>query len=269
MNTISNDYTVYMHIAPNGKKYVGITSNDVKKRWGHGCGYKTNKHFANAIQKYGWDNIAHRVLKTGLNREEACSMEKYLIALFQTNKQTYGYNQTTGGEYGYEFTEDVKNKLSKPKRLSNEQREKLKERGRMAYEKYLKGCVRTPESIQKMADSKRGKKQDPDVVKRRAEAIKKAYAIKGVSEEHREKLSKALKGRKFSSEHIQKIKECNAPDKNARSRKVVQIDNGVIVAEYCSTREAQRQTGINYTSIVRACAGKRLKHAGGFEWRYK
>ena len=35
-----NKYKVYMHICPNGKKYIGITQQDVLKRWNYGNGYK-------------------------------------------------------------------------------------------------------------------------------------------------------------------------------------------------------------------------------------
>ena len=34
-------YTVYMHICPNGKKYIGITKQKPIKRWGYnGINYK-------------------------------------------------------------------------------------------------------------------------------------------------------------------------------------------------------------------------------------
>ena len=31
-----NCYTVYEHIAPNGKKYIGITRRKPEYRWNHG-----------------------------------------------------------------------------------------------------------------------------------------------------------------------------------------------------------------------------------------
>ena len=49
-----NDYTLYMHIVPNNKVYIGITSTVPKIRWGcGGKGYCGHRYFWNAIQKYG------------------------------------------------------------------------------------------------------------------------------------------------------------------------------------------------------------------------
>ena len=43
---------VYIHICPNGKRYVGITQKeDPKERWDSGWGYQNNVHFFNAIKK--------------------------------------------------------------------------------------------------------------------------------------------------------------------------------------------------------------------------
>lgn len=38
-------WCVYVHIAPNGKKYVGITSQKPEKRWNHGEGYQRHPYF--------------------------------------------------------------------------------------------------------------------------------------------------------------------------------------------------------------------------------
>ena len=45
-----NKYKVYMHICPNGKKYIGITQQDVLKRWNYGNGYKGCVLFYKAIK---------------------------------------------------------------------------------------------------------------------------------------------------------------------------------------------------------------------------
>ena len=71
-----DNYTVYKHVSPSGKQYIGITKWDVEKRWSNGEGYKQCSYFYNAIQKYGWDNFEHIILYTNLSREKACEIEK-------------------------------------------------------------------------------------------------------------------------------------------------------------------------------------------------
>lgn len=94
-------YKVYMHTSPNGKKYVGITKQEVAHRWQNGNGYKSNSRFYRAILKYGWDNIKHEVLFDNLTQEEAYELEREMIALNESNNPNYGYNQTEGGENAY------------------------------------------------------------------------------------------------------------------------------------------------------------------------
>lgn len=93
-----NEYTVYLHISPNGKRYYGITIQDVKKRWNSGYGYPNNKYFTNAIKKYGWNNFEHIIVVKGLNEEEAKWLEIELIKEWDTTDRDKGYNITKGGE---------------------------------------------------------------------------------------------------------------------------------------------------------------------------
>ena len=114
-------YTVYMHEhRENGKKYIGITSQEVYERWGNGKCYKTTSHFRNAIDKYGWDMFRHEILYTDLTYEEACQKEVELIAKYQTTDRRYGYNNSVGGEKGalgnhHKLSEETKKKMSKAK----------------------------------------------------------------------------------------------------------------------------------------------------------
>ena len=104
---------IYKYTSPSNKIYIGITGKDVKYRWQNGYGYihNNNKHFENAILKYGWDNIKHEILFTELTKEEACLMEKFYIALYNTTNKKYGYNQTYGGESGVKHTDETKKKI--------------------------------------------------------------------------------------------------------------------------------------------------------------
>jgi len=109
-------FCVYVHTNKvNGKKYVGITSQDVVKRWKNGNGYYQNAHFYRAIQKYGWDNFEHVVVKTSITKDEACELEKNLILKYHSNDYRYGYNRSTGGENpasGITHTTETKMKMS-------------------------------------------------------------------------------------------------------------------------------------------------------------
>lgn len=110
------NYYVYMHICPNGKRYVGITTQRLKSRWRKGKGYINNKHFYNAILKYGWDNIEHLVYKVDTDKE-MFYLEKYLIAYYNTTDHSNGYNFSKGGEYssGWRHTTESKSLIAKSK----------------------------------------------------------------------------------------------------------------------------------------------------------
>lgn len=105
-----DNYTVYKHTTPSGKIYIGITGLPVEERWKRGRGYRQNEHFWNAIQKYGWDNISHEILETGLTRQEASEAEKRYIAFFDSTNREKGYNFTYGGETGIRHSEASRKK---------------------------------------------------------------------------------------------------------------------------------------------------------------
>lgn len=109
---MNENYTVYMHICPNNKKYIGITKNNVEKRWNHGRGYKNCILFYNAINKYKWENIIHKILYTNLAKEEASKKEIELIQKYKTFNSKFGYNICLGGIKGNIFSEETKIKIS-------------------------------------------------------------------------------------------------------------------------------------------------------------
>lgn len=106
MNNNSASFYLYIHIVPskissykNDKYYVGITSRTPQVRWVNGIGYKTQM-FYHAIQKYGWDNIEHRILASRLTQNQAEELEKEIISYLKSNQSEYGYNIAPGGLYG-------------------------------------------------------------------------------------------------------------------------------------------------------------------------
>ena len=68
---------------------------------------------------------------------------------------------------------------------------------------------------------------------------------------------------KHSEESKKKIRE------NSPSKAVIQLSkDGELIAEYPSTREAERQTGCCHGNICNCCKGK-YKSCGGYIWKYK
>lgn len=110
---LEKKYVVYMHIVPNNKKYIGITCNNINKRWRKGKGYWSNDYFTNAINKYGWDNIQHLILFDNLSKKEAEHKEIELINLYKTYKREYGYNIEKGGSLNKEVSNETREKLRK------------------------------------------------------------------------------------------------------------------------------------------------------------
>lgn len=132
----SNNYTVYMHIAPNDKKYVGITCQKPIYRWDNGNGYKQCTLMWRAICKYGWDNFAHEILYKNLSKEEAEQKEIELISKYKSNNKNYGYNIENGGNSVGKMSEETKLKISiaeRGKKMSEEAKQKMK--GRIPWNK--------------------------------------------------------------------------------------------------------------------------------------
>lgn len=62
--------------------YIGQT-NDIKTRWKPSA-YKTCTKFYNAINKYGWNNFKHEILKDNLTIDEANEWEEYYIKAYNS-----------------------------------------------------------------------------------------------------------------------------------------------------------------------------------------
>ncbi len=104
----------------NGKKYVGYTFTNYKKRFSkhvtESLG-KSQRYLCRAIRKYGKENFDVTLLATAPNHLEAKEMEIALITehnSFAHSKGGWGYNATIGGEgiNGYTYPEEARKKVS-------------------------------------------------------------------------------------------------------------------------------------------------------------
>jgi group I intron endonuclease len=143
-------FVVYKHTSPSGKVYIGMTSQDVNKRWSKGIGYKANSHFWKSICKYGWDNFRHEILEDNLTKEEACELEIDLIKKYQSNNPLYGYNLSSGGEC-----------IASGVKCSQEKREKIRQ-GRLGEKHWFYGKHLSEEHKQKISMSCKGKTYTPE-----------------------------------------------------------------------------------------------------------
>ena len=165
------NYTVYIHISPNNKYYVGITANTVIRRWNNGRGYIKNKYFYRAIKKYGWKNFQHEIVAEHLTKDEACKFEIALIKALDSTNPNYGYNFSSGGEHGgtgHVVSEETRKKIGdafRGKPLSEECKRKLSEslKGHAVSDEtrelislHRSGIYHTEETKRKISASKKG-----------------------------------------------------------------------------------------------------------------
>lgn len=158
---------VYIYTFPNGKKYIGQTTQTLAQRAARGKGYKHSLPVYNAIQKYGWDNI-HKEIFECQSENEMDSLERELIKKYNTTNRKFGYNLEDGG--------------NKNKHLSKETRQKISQS--------LQGHLVSTETREKMSKSQLGKHLSEEHKKK----IGKGNKGKVISKETKEKISIA-KGR--------------------------------------------------------------------------
>ena len=110
-----NNICIYKHTSPSGKVYIGQTCKKPEHRWENGKGYEGCTLFFSAIQKYGWNNIQHEILFTGLDQLNADIIEEDLIYYYKQIGKSY--NLATGGKVnrGWKHSDETKEKM----RLNN------------------------------------------------------------------------------------------------------------------------------------------------------
>ena len=284
------NYTVYKHIFPNNKIYIGITNRDVKSRWRKdGKGYINCPRMNNAIQKYGWNNVQHEILYKNLTKEEAEQKEIELIAQYKSNQRDYGYNIANGGNHKGKHSEDTKKKIKnsgasktffrKGKPSWNKgipQSEEAKEKNRLAHlgkkqkketilkrSKSLKGRKMSEETKMKIKLTKQ--KHYPNGYKHSKETIKKIQENRSKvrSEEAKKKQSITMK-EKYKNGYVCKLKGRPSPCKKS----ILQYDlDGNFIRKWESISEASKYYGITASRIVLVLKNKRNSTCG-YKWIY-
>lgn len=244
------DYCVYKHTTPSGKVYIGITSTEPERRWCNGHGYANNPYFSKAIKKYGWDNIKHEIVFSGLCEEEACQKERELISKYNSTDKSFGYNLMSGGQNGNKH--------------SAESIEKMKRAKAGMYVGAL--------------NPNYGKQHSADTRKKISEALKGVFAGennpnygKHISEGQKRLISEGRRGNHYPklSESLKKSPACIAVREKQKVPVVQYTKTGEFIAVWPSAADASMQL-LGHSrgqSNICSCATGSLKSAYGFVWR--
>lgn len=294
-------YCVYKHTTPANKVYIGITCQNPLRRWSNGKGYINNAHFANAIRKYGWENIQHEILYDGLSRECACDIEKTLIAQYKSIDPKHGYNNTSGGDCNFIFSNETIDRLSKAtiekwnnkewrdnqlsKRRSEEFRKKqsvktkdnwknTKIREKMVnsiranwdipeFREAQYKIMRSPERLKKIAELSRKKWENPNYRNKMQLVSKQRWR----KESEHIKASQQMKERWANKEY----KDNHSGEKSPFAKPIFQFDkDGNLINRFATVMDAERSLNIYRASChISQCANGKRKTAYGYLWRYE
>lgn len=224
-------WKVYKHTTPSNKVYIGITHQKPEYRWNNGKGYKTNAHFYNAINCYGWENITHEIVAEGLTQKQAENIERKLIFEYKSYDKKHGYNKALGGHA-----------------LSAESRKKISEtRKTRKIKSWNLGKHLSEETKAKISKAHIGKK----------------YTLPQEAREHIAEAKRGDRNPNYGRGMPEKQKQLLIA---LNEKPVVQILDGKEI-KYRSAKFAGKVTGVSPGNIARVCKGTRMT-AGGFVWRY-
>lgn len=233
-------YVVYKHTSPSGKVYIGITGRSPEARWKDGRGYVRHTRFGAAIKKYGWENFTHEILAENLSADEAKEMEVEFIKLYNSADRRFGYNATRGGDgcVGCNPSDEARRKMSE------------------------NHC-----DIHGANNPMYGRKHTELSKKKMSETKKRLFA-EGVLVQPKKPRRPSMTDDELKAYRSAIMMGENNPS-FGKGLPVIQFSqDGEFVREYQTAREAERETGVDHTTISRCCK-KKQRTAGGFRWQYK
>lgn len=152
----------------NGKIYVGQSIDIFPRFKRHLYLLRNNKHPNNHLQKafnkYGEKSFKFNILEN-CSKKQLNNNEQWWIKYFKSNLKENGYNNTSGGDSNYIFSEESRKKMSYAqkgekhsmwgKRHTEESRKKMSE-SRTGEKNHMFGKKHSTESIKKISEAKQG-----------------------------------------------------------------------------------------------------------------
>lgn len=244
--------SIYKHVSPSGKVYVGQAVN-YKRRWGSNGEHYMNKKkdgsyiqqsFARAIDKYGWNNFEHEVILEDIPKSEADYTEKYLIKWYKLHDMSY--NITDGGE----GTHGVHNVISE------ERKKAISEF--MKKNHPMKGKHHTLEAMAKIIAANRNRTYTPEQKAAMSEKARLFHTGRKASEESKKKMSEYKKAHP----------ETWIGGWNKKEVHQYGID-GNYITTYKSAIEAAEKLGRKSGGDINNAANGKVESAFGYFWKYE
>lgn len=104
-------FTIYCLTLPDGRAYVGLTSQSTRIKWADGWSYALNPPLYDGILEYGWQHIKKEELAKMSLEKEARDLEAILINRLKTYRQEKGFNTVRTKERIEGMTEEEQVKL--------------------------------------------------------------------------------------------------------------------------------------------------------------
>ena len=215
---------IYKFTFPNGKIYVGQTSQRLRSRLAKHCCENEDTFKCRAINKY--KSFKCEILYQG---DDLDIQEIKFIKQYNSIDRNFGYNLESGGNLNKIVSEESRRKMSeaqKGRTISEEHKRKISESN--------KGKIFSEETKLKISEAHKGMKY---------------------SEESKRKMSEAHKGRVHSKET--KLKMSGINNHNARSIIVTELSTGKEI-EFISIAEASLYYDCS-TGIISNVLTNRLK----------
>ena len=280
-------YTIYCHIFPNGKRYIGLTKHDTRRRFGEGRNYKTCVLLNRAISKYGWNNIEHVILDTVDTKTQAEEKERYYIKYYQSTNPEYGYNILPGGDVSTNpATQEMRIKLGagyRGKHHSEEEKRKIGEGVKRTFSRPESnghfGLKMSSEARKKMSYSQKQRwETNPEVRERAKELMRTRMSDAQYREKVLDNLAKYRRKsgewkmpeeakRKISAHFKGKWLGENSPC----SKPVLQYTlEGEFIKRWPNAGEVER-AGITSRRAISNCCHHKLHYhtAGGYKWEFE
>lgn len=196
---------IYMYTSPSGKRYIGQTWNEQRRKQEHRAANGKTVAFHAAIKKYGKDAFVYEILHCNIATQEDINRLESLEIKRLNTLHPNGYNLTSGGEGG------VHNEISK---------QKLREafaKNRDERVKKMQDAARKPERLMQLRQNAINNASNPKIQQKKSQKLKQAFASDEVRRERSEKRKLEWADPEIRARRIAAIKQSQSTDEYKKS----------------------------------------------------